>query len=70
VIALAVVVEGDDIGIDLLPFTIEDRGLFCGVTDFLKKGDLACICSPHDENSKVPKLLSNILSRRHVVLSC
>jgi hypothetical protein len=47
----------------LVAFTIEDQGLFCGVTDFLKKGGLARIRSPHDENSKAPKLLSNVLSR-------
>jgi hypothetical protein len=46
-----------------VPFTIEDLGLFCGVTDFLKKGSLARIRSPHDENSKARKLLSNIFSR-------
>jgi hypothetical protein len=51
----------------LVPFTIEDLGLFCGVTDFLKEGGLARICSPHDKNSKAPKLLSNVLSRWHVV---
>jgi hypothetical protein len=47
----------------LVPFTVEDQGLFCGVTDFLKKGGLARIRSPHDENSKARKLLSNFLSR-------
>jgi hypothetical protein len=51
----------------LVPFTIEDLGLFCGVADFLKEGGLARICSPHDKNSKAPKLLSNVLSRWHVV---
>jgi hypothetical protein len=50
-------------GVYLVPFTIEDQGLFCGVTDFLKKGGLARIRSPHDENSKARKLLSNVLSR-------
>jgi hypothetical protein len=50
-------------GVYLLPFTIEDLGLFCGVADFLKKGGLARIRSPHDENSKAPKLPSNALSR-------
>jgi hypothetical protein len=49
-------------GVYLVPFTIEDLGLFCGVTDFLKKGGLARIRSPHDENSKAPKLPSNVLS--------
>jgi hypothetical protein len=47
----------------LVPFTIEDLGLFCGVADFLKKGGLARIRSPHDENSKARKLFSNVLSR-------
>ena len=47
----------------LLPFTIEDQGLFNGVTDLLKKGGLARIRSPHDENSKARKLLSNVLGR-------
>jgi hypothetical protein len=28
-------------GVHLLPFTIKDLGLFCGVADFLKKGGLA-----------------------------
>jgi hypothetical protein len=52
----------------LFPSPIEDLGLFCGVTDFLKEGGLARICSPHDENSKTPKLLFNVLSRYwHVV---
>jgi hypothetical protein len=46
----------------LLPFTIEDQGLFCGVTDFLKKGGLARIRPPHDENSKALKLLPNVFS--------
>jgi hypothetical protein len=50
-------------GVYLLPFTIEDLGLLCGVTDFLKKGGLARIRSPHDENSKALKLPSNVLSR-------
>jgi hypothetical protein len=55
-------------GVYLVPFTIEDLGLFCGVTDFLKKGGLARIRSPHDENSKAPKLPSNVLSRQwHIV---
>jgi hypothetical protein len=49
-------------GVYLFPFTIEDLGLFCGVTDFLKKGGFARIRSPHDENSKAPKLPSNVLS--------
>jgi hypothetical protein len=52
-----------DGGVYLLPNTIEDLGLFCGVTNFLKKGGLACIGSPHDENSKAPELISNVLSR-------
>jgi hypothetical protein len=47
----------------LIPFTIEDQGLFCGVTNFLKKGGLARIRSPHDKNSKARKLISNLLSR-------
>jgi hypothetical protein len=47
----------------LVPFTIEDQGLPCGVTDFLKKGGLARIRSPHDENSKAVKLLSNDLRK-------
>jgi hypothetical protein len=47
----------------LLPVTIEDHRLFCGVTDFLKKGDLARIRSPHDENSEAPKSPSHVLSR-------
>jgi hypothetical protein len=50
-------------GVYLLPSTIEDQGLFCGVTDFLKKGGLARIRSPHDENTKARKLLFNVLSR-------
>jgi hypothetical protein len=50
-------------GVHLLPFTIEDQGLFSGVTDFLKKGGLARIRSPHDKNSKAPKLLFDVLSR-------
>jgi hypothetical protein len=55
-------------GVYLLPFTIEDQGLFCGVTDFLKKGGLARIRSPHDENSKARKLLSDVSSRQwHIV---
>jgi hypothetical protein len=49
-------------GVYLVPFTIEDLGLFCGVTDFLKKGGLARIRSPHDENSKACKLPSNVCS--------
>jgi hypothetical protein len=37
-------------GVYLVPFTIEDLGLFCGVTDFLKKGGLARISlSPRRE---------------------
>jgi hypothetical protein len=51
--------EGD---VYLLPFTIEDLGLFRGITDFPKKGSLACVCSPHDENSKALELISNLLS--------
>ena len=47
----------------LVPFTIDDQGLFNGVTDLLKKGGLARIRSPHDENSKARKLASNVLSR-------
>jgi hypothetical protein len=50
-------------GVYLVPFTIEDLRFFCGVTDFLKKGGLARIRSPHDENSKAHKLLPNVLSR-------
>jgi hypothetical protein len=50
-------------GFYLPPFTIEDLGLFCGVTDFLQKGGLARIRSPHDENSKTLEFLPNILSR-------
>jgi hypothetical protein len=50
-------------GVYLAPFTIEDLGNLCGATDFLKKGGLACLCSPHDENSKAPKLISSVLSR-------
>jgi hypothetical protein len=50
-------------GVYLLPFTIEDPGLFSGVTDILKKGGLARIRSPHDENSKALKFLSRVLSR-------
>jgi hypothetical protein len=50
-------------GVYLVPFIVEDLGHFCGVTDFLKKGGLACLCSPHDENSKAPKLIYNVLSR-------
>ena len=46
----------------LVPSTIEDQGLVCGVTDFLKQGGLARIRSPHDENSKALKLLSHVLS--------
>ena len=54
----------------LVPFTIEDQGLFRGVTDFLKQGGLARIRSPHDENSKARKLLSNVLGRKwHIVRS-
>jgi hypothetical protein len=52
----------------LIPFTIEDLGLSCGIANFLKKGGLAYICSPHNENSKASELRSNILSRWwHVV---
>jgi hypothetical protein len=50
-------------GVYLVPFTIEDQGLFCGVADFLKKGGLARIRSPHDENSKALKHLPHVLSR-------
>ena len=46
----------------LVPFAIEDQGLVCGVTDFLKEGGLARIRSPHDENSKARKPLSYVLS--------
>jgi hypothetical protein len=46
-----------------LPFTIEDLGLSCGIADVLKKGGLACICSPHNENPKALELRFNILSR-------
>ena len=52
-----------EVGVYLVPFTIEDLGLLCGVTDFLKKGGLARIRSPHNENSKATKHLSNVLSR-------
>jgi hypothetical protein len=56
-------------GVYLPSFTIEDLGHFYGVTDFLKKGGLARIRSPYDEDSKALKLLPklkllpNILSR-------
>ena len=54
--------------IDLSPRTIEDLRIFCGVANSLKKSGLACICSSHDENSKAPDLLSNVL-RLHIVYS-
>jgi hypothetical protein len=50
-------------GIYLIPFTIEDHGFLCGVADFLKKGGLARICSPHDENSKAVEHPPDLLSR-------
>ena len=49
-------------GVYLVPFTIKYFGPVCGVTDFLKKGGLARICSPYNENSKAPKLPSDGLS--------
>jgi len=54
--------------IDLVPCTIEDLRIFCGVANSLKKSGLACICSSHDENSKAPDLLFNVL-RLHIVYS-
>jgi len=55
-------------GVYLVPFTIVDLRLLCGVADFLKKGGFACIRSPHNENSKAPKPVSNFLSRKwHIV---
>jgi hypothetical protein len=50
-------------GVYLPSFTIEYLGFLCGVTDFLQKGGLACIRSPHDEDSKARKLPSNVLGR-------
>jgi hypothetical protein len=50
-------------GIYLIPFTIKDPRFLCGVADFLKKGGLARICSPHDENSKAVEHPPNVLSR-------
>jgi hypothetical protein len=46
-----------------IPFTIEDLGLSCSIADFPKHGGLACICSPHNENSKALELRSNVLNR-------
>lgn len=54
-------------GTYLFPLTIEDLGLFCGVTDSLEKGGLARIGSSYNENSKAPELLSDVFSRFHVV---
>ena len=55
------------VGIYLVPLTIEDLGFFCGVADSLKEGGLACICSSYNENSKAFELLSNVFSRCHIV---
>jgi hypothetical protein len=51
----------------LIPLTIEDLGFLCGVADPLEKSGLARICSSHHENSKAPELLSDVLSRFHIV---
>jgi hypothetical protein len=51
----------------LIPLTIEDLGFFCSVADPLEKSGLARICSSHDEDPKAPELLSDVLSRFHVV---
>ena len=51
----------------LITVTIEDLGFLCGIADPLQKSGLARICSSHHENSKAPKLLSDVLSRFHVV---
>jgi hypothetical protein len=51
----------------LIPLTIEDLGFLCGIADPLQKSGLARICSSHHENSKAPELLSDVLSRFHVV---
>jgi hypothetical protein len=54
-------------GTYLFPLTIEDLGLFCGVTDSLKQGGLARIGSSYNENSKAPDLLSDVFNKLHVV---
>jgi hypothetical protein len=51
----------------LISLTIEDLGFLCGVADPVQKSGLARICSSHHENSKAPELLSDVLSRFHVV---
>jgi hypothetical protein len=50
-----------------IPLTIEGLGFLCGVADPLQKRGLARICSSHHKNSEAPKLLSEVLSRCHVV---
>jgi len=51
---------------DLVSCTIQDLRIFSAVADSLKKSGLACICSSHNENSKAPDLLSNVL-RLHIM---
>jgi hypothetical protein len=51
----------------LIPLTIKDLGFLCGVADPLQKRGLARIRSSHHKNSEAPKLLSDVLSRFHVV---